>query len=67
MVIDLKVGDVVFMTSLRTWSPDFQASYSAPKGSAFAVLVLGDINKKELDSFDPEQALSRLGWDVRPG
>lgn len=58
----MRKGDVVNMTSWKHWQPTIQASYAAQNGCVGVFLLLGDIEKKLIDKFDPEKALRSMGW-----
>ena len=63
---DLVTGDVLPMRDIRVVTSTGQASYRAPSGRQFVVLLLGDESIDDSDKLDPEKALNEFGWE-RPG
>lgn len=58
----VRPGDIVIMTGFTSWQPTVQASFRPPKGTVAVFLLLGDADKKNPGTFDPEAALRRIGW-----
>lgn len=63
----MKMGDVFCMAGFTAWQPTCSASLKPPKGRVAVVLLLGDADRKDPDSFDPVLALNQLGWHREDG
>ena len=59
--MSLRFGDIVPMISFTYWTPHMQAGFKAPKGECAVFVLLGSVDKKNIDSFDPAVALRSLG------
>lgn len=55
-------GDILYMPSLKHTAPRMQASFKAPNGKTFVLLLLGVTDKQDPDAFDANQALRDMGW-----
>lgn len=55
-------GDILYMPSLKHTTPRMQASFKAPNGKTFILLLLGVADKNSPDDFDANQALRDMGW-----
>ncbi len=60
----MKNGDVIRTTYFQHHGPVATASYKAPKGSAFVLVLLGIENKDGSEPLDPIQALQDLGYQL---
>lgn len=58
----MKNGDLIYQTTFKHCQPTIQASFAASKGRVAVMLLLGDADKKDPDSFDAVDALHNLGW-----
>lgn len=63
----MKMGDVFCMAGFTAWQPTCSASFKPPKGRVAVVLLLGDADKKNPDSFDPALVLNQIGWHREDG
>lgn len=66
--MEIQIGDTLLTTTLKVRDQpknyNIEASFKAPKGKAFVVLLLGVAD--ETSEFSPEKALNDLGWFFQP-
>lgn len=58
----VKPGDIITMSSFKHVQPTITAGFKVPHGRLAVFLLLGDVDKKDPDSFDPGAALRSIGW-----
>lgn len=58
----MKVGDVVPQSVIRVDRPNVKATFKPDTGKVAMLLLLGEVDKKDPDSFDGAKALKDLGW-----
>jgi hypothetical protein len=58
----MQVGDVVPQSVVRVDRPNIKATFKPGTGRVAMLLILGDADKKDPDSFDSVKALNDLGW-----
>lgn len=56
------VGDVVPQSVIRVDRPNVKATFKPETGKVAMLLLLGDVDKKAIDSFDSVKAMKDLGW-----
>lgn len=56
------VGDVVPQSVIRVDRPNVKATFKPETGKVAMLLLLGDVDKKAIDSFNSVKALNDLGW-----
>lgn len=56
------VGDVVPQSVIRVDRPNVKATFKPETGKVAMLLLLGDVDKKTIDSFDSVKAMKDLGW-----
>lgn len=60
--MSVRPGDIITMSSFNHVQPTLKAGFKAPHGRLAVFLLLGDVDKKDPDSFDAGAALRAIGW-----
>lgn len=60
------VGDVVSQSVIRVDRPNVKATFKPGTGKVAMLLLLGDADKKDPDSFNSVKAMNDLGWVQAP-
>lgn len=55
-------GSVINLTNFTHYTPSMQVGFKPPKGMVAVFMLLGNADKKDPNSFDPEAAIRALGW-----
>lgn len=58
----MRVGDVIPQSVIRVDRPNIKATFKPGTGRVAMLLILGDADKKDPDSFDSVKAMKDLGW-----
>lgn len=58
----MRVGDVVPQSVIRVDRPNVKATFKPDTGRVAMLLILGDADKKNPDSFNSVKAMNDLGW-----
>lgn len=65
----LQVGNMVYLKSMKvchaTPVGEVALTYQAPRGKYLALVLLGEVDKKESNTVDPNALLNHLGWEFK--
>lgn len=65
-IMNLDVGDLVRLTTLKNTYPTAQVTFGAPRGKVFIALFLGVEPKDMPGALNAEEVLGKMGWIPKP-